>query len=316
VNPSTSAATPRALSLAAWPLLALLALLPVRSGAQTLTNYDVDLFDPSAMAECSLFVGCAEVGAAGDLRVALAGVFATPMLVIRDGPKLGGSGLGSPSSTGDVVGIRATGHLLAAVAVLDGLELHLDAPYVLHQDEGPPPLPGLPALHSHGVEAPRFGARWTAWSQRRGAPVTVALGLDALPPVGDEMALAANTGWVVMPRLEGALWFEGAVLTTQVEALLREDEVQLGIDELGDHLSAAIAIAGRGQELRAEFGLRGTWSRQGAGLEAILGARVEAGPAEFFVLIGPGFGAAAGTPEIRGMLGVAFVDRHGEHAAN
>jgi hypothetical protein len=273
--------------------------------AAAVSRFDVERLHPPPMAECSLVVGCAESGPAGAFRLSLDGMTSFSPVVLYEAGRIGGGGFGTPIRQGDVIAVRSAVNLLGAYAFTDGLEVHADLSLVVAQSRDDLWYRAVPRPGAWGTGSPVLGVRWTAWSQRRGAPLTAALRLDAVPPLGWRDALAGNSGWLLEPRVEVANWVEGGVVAAEVGLNLRGRTEQVGVERLGNEVTWALVAAGRGRPMRAEAALRGSGSRQGYGVELLLGFRTDAGPVELFALTGRGGGRAVGTPDIRVMLGVA-----------
>jgi hypothetical protein len=301
------------LGAAAWLLLApSTALGQVQS---KVSQFDVERLVPSPMAECSLVVGCGEAGVAGTFRLAAAAFSTGTPLVLRDGDHVGGGGYASPVAFGDVIALRHGVQLLGAWAIRDGLELHGVLPMVVNQAGDDLSHNGIEQPGAWGNGSPVLGVRWTAFSERSGAPLTAALRLDAVLPLGWRPALAGNPGWVLRPRVEVASWSDEAVLAAEVGANLRDRQVQLGVDHLGSEVTWALAVAGRSQPLRAEFAILCNVSSQGFGVEPMVGARLQAGLIELYFMAGMGFGQSAGTPFFRALAGLAWSGASGATGA-
>jgi hypothetical protein len=228
---------------------ALLLATPLAASAQIqpiVSRFDVERFTPPPMAECSLVVGCGEAGAAGTFRVALAGFLELRPLVLREGSHVTGGGqFGNRELVGDVVRDRSGAALAGAYALRDGLEVHGTWYLVASQAGDDLSAQLIETPGAKGTGSPTVGVRWTTWSQARGAPVTGALRLDLVPPLGWPEALAGNPGWVLQPRFELADWTDTSVMTAELGGDLRSRTVQLGVDRLGNAFTWALAVAGR-----------------------------------------------------------------------
>jgi len=297
---------PTLLRGAALPLLLLLPSTALGQLVSQVSRHDLERLHPPPMAECSLVVGCGEAGPAGSFRLALDASYETKPLILGDDGRLGGGGFGTGEQAGSVVAGRTAVHLAGAYAVRDGLELHADLPFVVSQGGDDLSLRAIETPGSWGAGSPVLGIRWTAWSQRHGAPLTAALRLDAVAPLGWGQALAGNTGWVYEPRVEVASWSETGVLAAELGANLRDRPVRLGADSFQHEATLGLVAAGRSRPMWAEAAVRGSLSAQGHGLELMLGVRLQAGPIELFVLSSRGIGPASGTPDLRAIVGMAW----------
>lgn len=293
------------------------ALLPLAAAAQQpiLGRFDLGRLRPPAMAECSLVVGCAEVGEAGTFRAALALDAAVQPLVWDRTGRFAGGGFATRDQRASVVQQREEAVALLAWAPWASVELHAAMPVVASQAGDDLSYDGIEPPGRWGTGTPLLGARWTALSQRHGAPLAAALRLDLLPPLGWRQAWAGEPGWRYAPALEVARWSAQSVVAVELGGLVRGRSVRLGAEALGSELSWGVTAAGRGRPMWAEASVRGSVSRVAWGLELALGVRMQAGPVELFLLTGRGAGPAVGTPDLRFLGGVAWSGERGAPGA-
>jgi hypothetical protein len=293
-------------------LLASMVLLGPGVASAQLTRlfepFDLQAFRPRPLAECSVAVGCAETGPAGSFRLSAALQYSSRPLVLLEGGQISGRGLNGRDYAAVVVFGRPVLELLAAWSPIEGLELHGEFPFVVSQFAGSAEAFGVPRPGAWGTGTPSLGARWTILSQRRGAPLALAVALDLLPPIGWREALAGNGGWLAAPRLEIAYWSDLSVLALELGGELRQQGVRLGQEWLRHRLTAGLVVSGRTAPVRAEASLRAITSGRSAGtaLELLLGVRFAIRNVELYALAGPGFMNAAGFGDARMVAGVAW----------
>jgi outer membrane protein OmpA-like peptidoglycan-associated protein len=151
-------------------------------------------------------------------------------------------------------------------------------------------------------------------SRRHRQPVDLAADLGVGLPFGSGSALAGDNGlryharmtagmelgWL-QPSLEAGVLFRPNILlpTSDSDMEIRQGastEVRIG---------AALATMGKG--LRGELGLRATFANPKPSVELLGGIRFPLVPGlEAFILGGPGFGTAVGTPLYRLFMGITF----------
>jgi hypothetical protein len=292
-------------------LAALLLLAPALAAAQvggTLTRFDPERIRPSAFADDGLATGAAEVPPPWSWRVALAAYGESRPLVLDEQDQVRGGGFGTSVNDGDLVGLRGSALVVAGLAFPGRLEVHAGLPTVLAQTYQDRTRVGIPTPASSGLGTAWAGARWTALSQRGGAPLSLALALDVLAPTGSRPALSGNDAWNLAPRLELSGADELSVMALEVGWLHRGQAVTLGREVLRDELNGGVMVAGRGADLRAEFEVRGGYapSAKLGAVEVLVGFRSRHGPVEVFVVAGPGFGTLPGASELRALAGVAL----------
>ncbi|HEX9049467.1 MAG TPA: OmpA family protein [Anaeromyxobacter sp.] len=273
------------------------------------TAYDLErlTLDPSAIG--SLVLGVGETLPADGFRLSLAGHYEyRPIVLTRDGA-IRGYGVGASSTrAGDVVTHRVTGHLGIALAVTDRLELGLRVPYVIWQ-HGDDLGGAFPKLRAETFGTPSAMLRLGVLSERRGAPVSAALAVEAQFPFGRANDLTGDPGSVIVPRLEVGKRVGGLVVAADVGANLRTSKTDLtNGDALKHEVLAGLVCASTGRPFRWEVSARGAFNFDGLSQSAELlgGVRYALGPAELFALAGPGFFEAPGTPTFRGLVGVAL----------
>ncbi|WP_257447016.1 OmpA family protein [Archangium lipolyticum] len=248
----------------------------------------------------TLLVGNGELMVPGGLSISLIGHYQRLPLRLNDGEQ-----------DLDVVRDRATALLAASYGVQPWLELSAQVPFVLWQHGDDPTLAGLSELAIQGVGTPVLQARLGLLSQRKGYPVNLSADLGAGLPLGTKQALAGDAGprfharmvvgttvgWL-QPSLEAGVLFRPPIL---MEAVGLEDKRATSAEV---RLGAALSTTGTG--LRGELGTRATLSPQ-LSMDVLGGVRFPLLIGlDAFVLGGPSFGTALGTPRFRVLAGVAF----------
>jgi hypothetical protein len=236
-------------------------------------------------------------------------------LIVDDAGDLRGGGYGAQGNKANLIDMRLGGWVTGAVAVIDGLEVHAALPVVLSQEGPNQSSLGYLGFDSSGLGSPRVGARWTVLSRRalgswRGDwPMAVAVAADATLPMGSAAALARDPGATFSPRLEVAIGEDDGLMALELGAHLRRQAIAFGDDVLRHELDGALVVAGTGDPLRAEFSVRGQLALGTAlrSIQLLVGGRLRSGPVEYFVAAGPAFRNLPGTPELRGMFGVAWL---------
>jgi OmpA-OmpF porin, OOP family len=250
----------------------------------------------------SLLMGTGELLPKGGFRLSLAGQYENdPLVMYRNGNRLG-----------SVVGNRVTGHLLAAWAPMQWLELGLQLPLVAWQNGDDLGAQNIAAPASTGLSTPTAHVRLGLLAQRREAPVDLALELGVGLPVGSVDTLSRDSIVRLSPKVMLGRSFGALRAGVEAGALIRPavvlgdvGEVQ---DELGNEVRLGAVVATTGDGLRGELNVRGSvpLTRESSSLEVLAGLRLPLGESfEAYALGGPGFGNAPGTPTFRVLLGVA-----------
>jgi OmpA-OmpF porin, OOP family len=268
-----------------------------------LPEFELERLELNPNGKGSLLMGTGELLPVGGFRLSLAGQYENdPLVMYRDGNRLG-----------SVVGDRVTAHLLAAWAPMRWLELGVHLPVVAWQRGEDLSAQGVGAPARTGLSTPTVQVRLGLLSQRRDAPVDLALELGAGLPVGSVDTLSRDrlvrlSPKVMVGRRFGGLraGVEAGMLVRPSVALSEDADIQ---DELGNEVRLGAVLATTGDGLRGELNVRGTLplTREPSSLELLAGLRLPVGEStEIYALGGPGFGDAPGTPTFRLLLGAAF----------
>ncbi len=287
--------------------LSALAILLLASTAlaqpEGLPKFELERLELNPNGRGSLVMGTGELLPTGGFRLSLLGHYQKDPLVLY----------ADRSPVGSVVGDRAMAHLLVAWAPLRWLELGLHVPLVVWQRGDDLTSQGLGAPASTGLSTPSVQARVGLLSQRREAPVDLAVELGVGLPVGSVETLSRDDTFRFSPRVMVGRRFgllragvEAGALVRPTVTLINDEEVQ---DEVGNEVRLGAVLATTGTGLRGELNVRGIvpLTRQPMSVELLAGVRLPLGKSvEAYALGGPGFGDTPGTPTFRVLLGVAL----------
>uniref|UniRef100_UPI001CCF63C4 immunoglobulin-like domain-containing protein n=1 Tax=Hyalangium gracile TaxID=394092 RepID=UPI001CCF63C4 len=286
-------------------LLVLAALLlhsPAHAQSLGIPTFELELLKLNPSGTGSLVVGTGELLPEGAYRFSLTTHYEKdPLVLFQNGERLG-----------IVVRHRATAHLSAAYGLWGRVELGAQVPLLLLQRGED--------LTEHGVGRPEGGVapgtplftlRLKLLAEREEDPVDLALGVHAGPALGRGLALARElraTPTVMVGRRFGFLHaaIDAGVRLRSRTILSPDANIQ---DEIGHALSLGAALSTVGEGLRGEMAVIASvpFGREGSSVETLAGARLPIGESlEAYSLAGLGYGNAAGTPDIRVLLGVAY----------
>jgi outer membrane protein OmpA-like peptidoglycan-associated protein len=267
-----------------------------------LPEFELERLELNPNGKGSLLMGTGELLQEGGFRLSLAGQYENdPLVMYREGNRLG-----------SVVGDRVTAHLLAAWAPMRWLELGVQLPVVAWQRGDDLSAQGIGAPGRTGLSTPTVNVRLGLLSQRRDAPLDLALELGAGLPLGSADTLSRDRIVRLSPKVMAGRRFgalragvEAGMLVRPAVALSEDANIQ---DELGNEVRLGAVLATTGEGLRGELNVRGTvpLTREPTSVELLAGLRLPVGGStEVYALGGPGFGDAPGTPTFRLLLGVA-----------
>lgn len=292
-------------------LLAVVLAAAARADTNGVPAVDLERLQLDPTAAGSLVIGNGEVGAAGSFRASFSiGYQKDPLVLLKDGTYRG-RGLGaSDDKAGSLVGKRFTTTLGISVAPVDRMELYLRVPAVAWQGGTDLVYPyAISKPTNNGMGTPSFGLRLGVVGQGEGAPVSIAVAADVFPAWGAEGAAAGNQSWAWAPRVEVGRRFAKFLVAGELYGYFRETTIPLRMGEvMGNEYGGGVAIASLGQ-LRGELSYRFAVNQYelSKSSELLAGCRYSRGPVELYALVGPGFGAAPGTPSFRALVGVALV---------
>jgi len=289
-------------------LVAALAAAPAVAVAQV-PQFDVERLrlDPSATG--SLTQGVGELPEKGSWRFSyVIHEEARPLAYRQDGLLLGNGFGGSTDRTADYVSDRATLHVLASWTPARWLELHAELPIVGWQSGDSLSAVGYPDPKRTALAAPWLGFRVPIFRRSGPTGFSMALAVDGSGPIlATPDSLAGPDGVVLRPRAEMGLRFESLVIGLEGGGIYRSTKVDVGPAELGHEVIGGLSIATTGM-VRGELDLRGGYNLDNLGTyaEALVGIRFPLSVFESFLLGGPGFGDAPGTPRFRVLFGLAW----------
>ncbi len=211
-----------------------------------------------------------------------------------------------------LVNHRTTGHLIAAYGLGDSLEVGLQVPLILSQEQG--------RLVSSPFGAPEGGLRLGTpiasfnigmMNQSEAFPVDLAAGVSVGMPLGSDRALARESSLRAIPRIMVGRETEGLRAGFELGADLRPS-VQIGEGDNREaynrlRMGASVASTGQGVRYEADILMWVPFGKEFLTVETLAGVR---GPlsdtVEVFAVGGLGFGDTLGNPDFRLMLGAAF----------
>ena len=211
-----------------------------------------------------------------------------------------------------VVSHRTTGHIVAAYGLGDTLEVGLQVPLILSQEQG--------NLDNSPFNAPTGGFKLGTpiasfnigvLNQSESIPVDLAAGVSVGFPLGSDQALARESSLRAIPRLMVGRETEGLRAGFELGADMRP-RVQMGEGDNSEaynrlRLGAAVSSVGEGLRYEANILMWIPFGREFLAAETLVGVR---GPlsneVEVFALGGMGFGDTLGNPNFRVMMGMAF----------
>jgi outer membrane protein OmpA-like peptidoglycan-associated protein len=286
----------------------LVAALLALSGAARAQELDFNVerlrLDPSARG--SLVMGSGEVLKADEVRLSATFHYERTPLVLMENGDLRGHGIFADDGA-DLVESRSTVHLVAGIGLTDNLEFGLEVPLVVDQSTE------VGGLGGDGIAAPWFQLRYGTGALQ---PIAAAASLALSPSWGNGTRFNGNAGWSIVPGVEVGYQLGRSVVMASLAGLLRTDDVQLtNGEDLSHEIQAALGWATTGRPVRFELTAHAAFDTSGISQSAELlgGVRWSFGPAELYVLGGPGFLELPGTPEFRGLAGIA-VDLGGRAA--
>ena len=211
-----------------------------------------------------------------------------------------------------LVNHRTTGHLIAAYGLGDTLEVGLQFPIILSQEQGR--LANSPFGAPEGglkLGTPIASFNVGVMQQSTSFPVDLAAGVSVGLPVGSDRALARESSLRAIPRIMLGRETEGLRAGFELGADLRP-RVRIGQGDNQEaynrlRLGASVASTGEGVRYEADILMWVPFGREFLTLETLAGVR---GPlssdVEVFALGGLGFGDTLGNPDFRLMMGAAF----------
>ncbi|MDY7231317.1 OmpA family protein [Hyalangium rubrum] len=302
---STRKGTPVArLSLLSALVLSTTALAQPRG----LPEFEVERMEFNPGGAGSLIINSGQLLPEGRSRLALIGHFESKPL----SPAL----TDITSETGErevvLVNHRTTAHLMASYGLADNLEVGLQVPLILSQEQGD--LTNSPFGAPEGgfkLGTPIASFNIGVLNQSQDIPVDVAAGISVGFPLGSPDALARENSLRAIPRIMIGRETEGLRAGFELGAALRP-RVSIGEGDNREayntlRLGASVASTGEGVRYEANVLMWVPFGREFLTAETLVGVR---GPlssdVEVFAMGGLGFGDTLGNPDFRLMLGMAY----------
>jgi outer membrane protein OmpA-like peptidoglycan-associated protein len=290
-----------------WPVIALLAAAPAAAIAQ-IPKFDLERLRLDPAATASLVQGVGELAPPGTWRLSyVIHGEGRPLAYREDGLLLGNGFGGSTDRVEDYVSDRAGIHVLLSWTAASWVEVHAEVPVVGWQIGDDLTAVGVPNPQRTALAAPWLGVRVPLLQRSGPTGLSLAVAVDGTGPIGTKNSVAAPDGFVARPRLEIGQRFEGVVIGLEAGAVYRATKVNVGPVELGHEVVGGLVIATTGRT-RGELAVRAgmNFDDLGTSTEALLGIRFRMAAFDAFVMGGPGFGDAPGTPRYRAMFGLGW----------
>ncbi|MFL5347473.1 MAG: OmpA family protein [Hyalangium sp.] len=263
-------------------------------------------FNPSGAG--SLLINSGQLLPGGRARVALIGHYENKPLT----PELVDASTESGFREVTLVSHRTTAHIVAAYGLGDKLEVGLQVPLIISQEEGS--LTNTPFGAPEGgfkLGTPIASFNIGVLQQSENVPVDLAAGVSVGFPIGSADALARENTLRAIPRIMVGRENEGLRAGFELGADLRP-RVTIGEGDNNEaynrlRLGATVATVGEGVRYEADILMWIPFGREFLTAETLVGVR---GPlsddVEVFALGGAGFGDTLGNPNFRVMMGAAF----------
>ncbi|WP_075005728.1 OmpA family protein [Stigmatella aurantiaca] len=207
---------------------------------------------------------------------------------------------------------RTTAHLLAAYGLGGNLEVGLQVPVILSNEQGN--LANTPFGTPEGglkLGTPLATFNIGVLSQSETIPVDLAAGVSMGLPLGSDKALARESGLRAIPRIMVGRESEGFRTGFELGAALRP-RVTIGAGESSEayntlRLGTSVATVGEGVRYEGNLLLNIPFGTESLSAEALAGVRSPmTNDVEVFAMGGMGFGGTLGTPDFRVILGAAY----------
>jgi len=263
-------------------------------------------FNPSGAG--SLVINSGRLLPGGHFRLSLIGHYENEPLT----PELVDASQESGFREVTVVSHRTTGHLIGAYGMGDMLELGLQLPLILSQEQGN--LANSPFGAPEGglkLGTPVATINIGVMNQGSSFPVDLAAGVSVGLPLGSADAVARENTLRAIPRITAGRETDNLRVGVELGADLRP-RVQIGEGDNREasnrlRMGASVASTGAGLRYEADILLWVPFGKEFFTAETLVGVR---GPlssdVEVFALGGLGFGDTLGNPNFRLMLGAAF----------
>ncbi|MBN1208255.1 MAG: OmpA family protein [Myxococcaceae bacterium] len=309
MNRLTSFSTRSGVPVARMSLLAVL-VLSTSALAQPagLPEFEVERLEFNPSGAGSLLINSGQLLPGGRFRLGLIGHYENKPLT----PELIDPAEDDGFREVVVVNHRTTGHLVAAYGLGDTLEVGLQVPLLLSQEQG--------NVSNSAFGAPEGGFKLGTpianialgiMQQSESFPVDLAAGVSVGLPLGSPDSLARENSLRATPRIMVGRETEGLRAGFEIGADLRP-RVAIGAGDNSEaynrlRLGVGVSSVGEGVRYEANVLMWLPFGREFLAAETLVGVR---GPLsdtfEVFAMGGMGFGDTLGTPDFRVLMGMAF----------
>lgn len=273
-----------------------------------LPQFEVERLEFNPSGAGSLLVNSGQLLPGGRFRLSLVGHYENKPLT----PELIDASAEGGFREVTLVSHRTTGHLIAAYGLGDALEVGLQVPLILSQEQGN--LEGTGFGQPSGgfkLGTPIANFNLGVLNQSESIPVDLAVGVSVGFPIGSDQALARENSLRAIPRLMIGRETEGLRAGFELGADMRP-RVSIGEGDNSEaynrlRLGAAVSTTGEGLRYEADILMWIPFGREFLAAETLVGVR---GPVsndvEVFAAGGLGFGDTLGNPNFRVLMGMAF----------
>jgi len=211
-----------------------------------------------------------------------------------------------------LVSHRTTAHLIFARGLSDNLEVGLQVPLILSQEQGDilrSPFGAPEGGLKLGTPIASFNIGLL--QQSESVPVDLAAGVSVGIPLGSSDALARESSLRGIPRIMLGRETDGLRAGFEVGVALRP-RVEMGVGDNREayntlRLGSSVATTGAGVKYEANVLLWIPFGRELLAAETLAGVRGSlSDDVEVFAMGGLGFGDTLGNPDFRLMLGMAY----------
>ncbi|WP_224371523.1 OmpA family protein [Hyalangium versicolor] len=292
--------------------LSLLAALVLSTGALAqpagLPEFEVERLEFNPSGAGSLLINSGQILPGGSYRLALIGHYENKPLT----PELIDATQESGFREVNLVAHRTTAHLVGAYGLGDKLEVGLQVPLIISQEQGR--VTDTPFGAPEGgfkLGTPIANLNMSLFNQSESIPVDVGVGVSVGFPLGSPDSLARENSLRAIPRLTVGRETDGLRAGFELGADLRP-RVSIGEGDNAEaynrvRLGASVSSVGEGVRYEADILLWIPTGHEFLTAETLVGVRSPlSNDVEVFALGGAGFGDTLGNPNFRFILGAAY----------
>jgi OOP family OmpA-OmpF porin len=309
MNRPTPLSTRTGASAARLSLLAALVLsTPALAQPAGLSEFELERLEFNPSGAGSLLINSGRLLPSGHYRFSFIGHYENKPLT----PELIDPSQESGFREVTVVSHRTTGHLVGAYGLGDTLEVGLQVPLILSQEQGQ--LAHSPFGAPEGglkLGTPLVNFNVGMMNQGSSFPVDLAAGVSVGVPLGSADAVARENSLRAIPRVMVGRETEGLRVGVELGADLRP-RVQMGEGDNREaynrlRMGASVASIGEGVRYEADILMWVPFGKEFLTAETLAGVRGPLSPdVEVFALGGLGFGDTLGNPNFRLILGASY----------